>query len=62
MKEILWAKLKQHEYVERKLRESVGLVLVEDSHRDDYWGRGPNWDGENWLGRIWMEIRSELLS
>lgn len=59
MKEILLAKLEQHEYVQIKLRKSQGMILVEDSHRDAYWGRGENWDGENWLGRIWMEIREE---
>lgn len=60
MKEILLAKLDQHPYVQKKLRESRGMMLVEDSHQDAHWGRGRNWDGKNWLGRIWMEIREEL--
>lgn len=59
MKEILLAKFEQHEYVQKKLKESRGMILVEDSHRDSHWGRGPRWDGENWLGKIWMEIREE---
>ncbi len=59
MEEILRAKFAQHEYVRRKLRETCGFLLVEDSNRDAYWGRGPNWNGENWLGRLWMKIRDE---
>lgn len=60
MEEILRAKLAQHEYVQKKLRASRGMLLVEDSHHDDHWGRGENWDGENRLGKIWMKIRDEL--
>lgn len=33
---------------------------VENSWRDDFWGWGPNRDGQNMLGRLWMEIRAEL--
>ncbi|QQR78389.1 MAG: NADAR family protein [Candidatus Moraniibacteriota bacterium] len=60
MKEILQAKLAQHEYVRKILSRSHGMTLVEDTHRDDYWGRGPNWSGQNWLGKIWEEIRDEV--
>lgn len=60
MEGILRAKLRQHPYVARKLKESWGMHIVEDSHRDDHWGRGPNWDGQNWLGEIWMKIRDEV--
>lgn len=34
--------------------------LVEDSWRDDFWGWGPNRDGQNMLGKLWMELRAEL--
>lgn len=60
MHSILWAKVRQHEYVERKLLETGDRVLVEDSWRDDYWGWGPNRDGKNMLGQLWMGIRSEI--
>lgn len=60
MEEILRAKLAQHEYVQKKLRESRGMLLVEDSHRDAHWGRGESWDGENWLGKTWMKLRDEM--
>ena len=62
MKEILLSKASQHEYVRRKLLETGNRELVEDSWRDNYWGWGPNKDGKNMLGRLWMEVRSELRS
>lgn len=60
MRGILKAKVDQHEYVKRKLLETGTRELVEDSWRDDFWGWGPNKNGKNMLGRIWMEIRDEL--
>lgn len=60
MRDILRAKVQQHEYVRRKLLETGDRELVEDSWRDDFWGWGPNRDGENMLGRLWMEVRAEL--
>lgn len=60
MKRILFAKVYQHEYVLRKLLATGDRILVEDSWRDDVWGWGPNKDGQNLLGKIWMEIRAEL--
>lgn len=62
MREILRAKVAQHEYVRRKLLETGDRVLVENSWRDDFWGWGPIRDGKNMLGKLWMEIRGELRS
>lgn len=62
MKDILREKVKQHPYVKKKLLESIGRELVEDSWRDDFWGWGPNKDGANHLGRLWMEIRDEFVA
>ena len=60
MWEILREKALQHEYVRRKLLETGDRELVEDSWRDSFWGWGPGQDGENMLGRLWMEVREEL--
>jgi ribA/ribD-fused uncharacterized protein len=60
MKEILHAKVAQHPYVKKKLLESGDKLLVEDSWRDDFWGWGPNKDGKNMLGTLWMEVRDEV--
>lgn len=60
MRGILRAKAEQHEYVRRKLLATGDRALVENSWRDDFWGWGPNRDGQNMLGKLWMEVRAEL--
>ena len=60
MRDILRAKVQQHEYVRRKLLATGNRELIENSWRDDFWGWGPNRDGQNQLGKLWMEIRAEL--
>lgn len=60
MRGILRAKADQHEYVRRKLLATGDRELVENSWRDDVWGWGPNQDGQNLLGKLWMELRADL--
>lgn len=60
MRNILVKKVEQHEYVRRKLLETGDREIVENSWRDDYWGWGPNRDGQNMLGKLWMEVRAEI--
>jgi ribA/ribD-fused uncharacterized protein len=60
MRQIIRAKALQHEYVYRKLLATGDRELIEDSWRDDFWGWGPNRDGQNMLGKLWMDIRAEL--
>ena len=60
MRRILRKKVAQHEYVRRKLLDTGDRELIEDSWRDDFWGWGPNRTGLNMLGKLWMEVRSEL--
>ena len=62
MKEILRAKIEQHPYVKKKLIESGDKELIEDSWRDSYWGWGSDKKGENHLGKLWMEVRSEVMA
>ena len=60
MLDILRAKASQHEYVRRKLLATGDRELIEDSWRDDFWGWGANRDGLNMLGKLWMEVRTEI--
>lgn len=60
MLEILRAKVQQHAYVEKKLLQTGDRELVENSWRDDFWGWGPNRDGKNTLGKLWMLVREEV--
>lgn len=62
MRDILCAKVDQHEYVKRKLLETGNRTLIEDSWRDNFWGWGPEKDGVNMLGRLWGEIRTQLVT
>lgn len=60
MRKILIQKVKQNPYVMKKLLDSGNRELVENSWRDDVWGWGANKDGQNLLGKLWMEIRTHL--
>ncbi|HUX80469.1 MAG TPA: NADAR family protein [Alphaproteobacteria bacterium] len=59
METILRTKLSQHPYVQKKLRETGDREIIENSWRDSFWGWGPNKDGENMLGKLWMKIRAD---
>ncbi len=60
MRELIRLKIEQHPDVRKKLLESGDLLIVEDSPTDSYWGRGEDWNGQNNLGKLWMEKREEL--
>lgn len=60
MEELLRLKLEQNPYVKRKLLDTKDYLIVEDSPKDGFWGWGPNRDGENHLGKLWMKLREEL--
>ena len=61
MEELLRNKIEQNPYVKKKLLETEGYLIVEDSPKDDFWGWGPNRDGQNNLGKLWMKLRRELI-
>ncbi len=60
MAEILAAKTRQHAYVRKKLLDTGGRTLIENSWRDGFWGWGHDREGKNTLGRLWMDLRAEL--
>ena len=57
MREVLVEKAKQHEEVKEQLMNTGNSYIVERADWDAVWGDGPNRDGENRLGRLWMKIR-----
>ena len=61
MEEIVREKLVQHPVIQKKLEETGSREILEDSPIDSFWGLGPNKDGENQLGKIWMKLRDGLL-
>jgi len=62
MEDICGHKLKQHEYIQHKLRQTGDRKIVEDSPKDEFWGWGADRKGRNELGKIWMKLREELIS
>lgn len=77
MRMVLRLKIDQNEAVLRdrltELRKSRGIPIVEDctsrpNESGLFWGAAlidaaaGSWTGHNWLGRLWMEIREELLA
>ena len=60
MEQIIRAKVAQNEDVKQRLLASGNKQIIENSPWDTFWGVGPNGDGQNTLGEIYMKIRSEL--
>ncbi|HEX8923637.1 MAG TPA: NADAR family protein [Patescibacteria group bacterium] len=60
MEDIIRHKLEQNPYIKHKLIQTGDKLIVEDSPKDNCWGWGPNKDGRNDLGKIWMKLREEI--
>jgi predicted NAD-dependent protein-ADP-ribosyltransferase YbiA (DUF1768 family) len=69
MKQCLRLKLEQHPVLQQKLIETGDAIIIEDCTTHDreaarIWGAvkvNGEWIGQNILGQLWMELRSELL-
>ena len=61
MKEIMGAKLNQNEDVRMMLLQTGEQQIIKN-HPDDYfWGTGADGTGQNMMGKIWMELRNEII-
>jgi ribA/ribD-fused uncharacterized protein len=60
MRTCLLAKFNQHLCLKQQLIDTGDDELIEDSKVDAYWGIGADGNGQNKLGKLLMEIRSEL--
>ncbi len=60
MRQAVIAKFSQHEELKTLLLSTGDAKLVERTANDDYWGDGGDGSGKNMLGRILMQIRSNL--
>ena len=69
MKECLKLKLEQHPGLKEKLIATEDATIIEDCTTHDresarFWGavkKDGKWIGENAFGKLWMEIREELV-
>lgn len=70
MRLCLKLKVEQNQVLKRQLLHTYPKTIIEDSTKRDrgtgrYWGAvlvGDEWQGENILGKLWMELRSELMA
>lgn len=66
MKALMKTKVSQHSEVKEALINSGELKIVKHivtyPPGDGFWDDGNNGEGDNWIGRIWMEIRGGLPS
>jgi ribA/ribD-fused uncharacterized protein len=60
MRAALRAKFTQHPELQELLVATHPSKLVEHTPHDAYWGDGGDGKGQNWLGRLLMELREEL--
>ena len=60
MRKALLAKFIQHDDLRKKLKDTGKRLLVERSPYDKFWGDGGDGSGQNWLGRLLMEIRDSI--
>ncbi len=60
MRELLQAKLAQHEDVQERLVSTGTKRIVETSPVNSFWGWGPDHKGKNMIGELWMELRANL--
>jgi ribA/ribD-fused uncharacterized protein len=60
MEELFRAKLIQHQDVRQALLDSGDLVIVKNQASDAFWGTGPDGQGKNEMGKLWMKLREEL--
>lgn len=57
MRVALKHKFEQHPRLARLLKETGDKEIIEDSPRDYFWGIGRLGNGQNWLGKLLMELR-----
>ena len=65
MRRVLRLKIDQHPQLKAMLLETQGRIIEDCSARPSaiFWGarRTPDgWEGQNMLGRLWMELREQL--
>lgn len=53
-------KFTQHEELKKLLVSTNGFDLIEHTKNDNFWGDGGDGSGENYLGKLLMDVRSEL--
>ena len=62
IKNIMREKMVQHDDVRKALRATGDAEILKNHPDDDgFWGMGPDGSGQNNMGKIWMELRAEII-
>lgn len=65
MKDLMRLKAAQHEEIRKALKDSGDLLIVKHivtyPPGDGFWDDGEDGTGLNHIGRMWMEVREEIL-
>ena len=62
MYEAVLYKFKAHDDIKQKLLATGNEEIIEETTKENYWGCGPNYDGENNYGKILCRVREQLRS
>jgi hypothetical protein len=62
MKKAVKAKVEQHSEVFKMLMQTGDAYIAEHTANDSYWGDGGDGSGKNMLGKIYMEVRQEMIN
>lgn len=62
MKKAIHAKYTQHQNLKELLLSTGEAVLIEHTEKDSFWGDGGDGSGQNRLGILLMELRSQLIN
>ena len=60
MYEAVLYKFMAHEDLKEKLLATGNEEIIEETTKENYWGCGPNYDGENNYGKILCKVREQL--
>jgi ribA/ribD-fused uncharacterized protein len=60
MRKGLKAKFTSHADLKEKLLSTGDALIEEESPSDSFWGIGADGKGENWSGKLLMELRAAL--
>lgn len=60
MRQADFAKFSQHEELRNLLLATGVGNIIEDCEQDSYWGIGSDGQGDNWAGKVLMEVRHKL--
>jgi ribA/ribD-fused uncharacterized protein len=62
MRKALYAKFTQHQELRDLLLSTGEATLVEHTENDSFWGDGGDGSGKNWLGKLLMELRKQIVN